>query len=115
MEIIRPDFEVINHNRIFTSNEVEYIDAVVNGYPVKSGATKLQTSIKKKIGVTGWGRAIALLFKGGFIKTLCLILTMTMMTEEITMAFSPDDQNNIPIVRLRLRTRTRRRDDYLTV
>lgn len=83
MELLRPDFKITNVQNIFNSKEIELIESTVNGWPLPKDEGSIKVSIMKKVGVKGWARTIAMLFKLGVVSNLCLILTLTLSVNSV--------------------------------
>lgn len=103
MELLRSDFLVTNKQEIFTNEEIVMIDASVNEFKLPANSTRLKVSIMKKTGVKSWPRAIAMLFKFGVIKTLCAMLAITGIANDITPQFDPVRLGSARVMRSRSR------------
>lgn len=103
MEILRSDFLVTNKQEVFTSEEIEMIDASVNEFKLPANHTRLKVSIMKKTGVKSWPRAIAMLFKFGVIKTLCAMLAFAGVANDISPQFDPVRLGSARVMRSRSR------------
>ena len=84
MELLRADFKIVDNERVFTSDEIEMIDASVNGFKLPENSNRLMLPIMKKVGVKSWPRAIAMLCKLNVVQALCAMLAVTMMLGSVS-------------------------------
>lgn len=101
MEILRPNFSVGDDSGNFSDDELRFIDDVVNEMSPKNEA-RLKSSIMRKVGAKSWPSAIALLFKFGVVKALCVAMALTLSMNEVTHV-SFVEMDSKAIVRLRNR------------